>query len=49
MSDANVLGQRTRPTNIDRGLAERLNAEVAEEERQKKLEQIRGKAKVGQG
>jgi len=43
MSDANVLGQRTRKVNIDRGLADKLNAETAAEEMAKasakKLEQ----------
>ena len=38
MSDSNVLGQRTRPTNIDYGLADRINAEVAEEKRKAELE-----------
>lgn len=37
MSDSQVLGQRRRETNIDYGLAERLNAEAAEEERKKRL------------
>ncbi|MBN2459905.1 hypothetical protein JXB28_06495 [Candidatus Woesearchaeota archaeon] len=37
MNEANVLGQRTRRVNIDYGLADRLNAEVAKEIRRQKL------------
>jgi hypothetical protein len=37
MNDNQVLGQRTRKTNIDYGLAERLNAEVAKENRRQKF------------
>jgi len=43
VSDANVLGQRTRKVNIDYGLADKLNAEVKEEERLRKLD--KGKKK----
>ncbi|MBN2459755.1 hypothetical protein JXB28_05715 [Candidatus Woesearchaeota archaeon] len=38
MSEANVLGQRTRRVNIDYGLAARVNKEVAEELRLKRIE-----------
>ena len=39
MNNSQVLGQRTRKTNIDTSLAERVNAEVAEENRRKRLEE----------
>jgi hypothetical protein len=39
MSDSKALGIRTRRVNIDRTLADRLNAEVKEEERQRRIEE----------
>ena len=48
MSDANVLGQRTRKVNIDYGLADRLNREVAEEKRKAELERIKNGKKTAE-
>ncbi|MBN2459900.1 hypothetical protein JXB28_06470 [Candidatus Woesearchaeota archaeon] len=48
MAENQVLGQRTRKVNIDYGLAERLNKEVAEEIRRAELERLRNGKKTSE-